>query len=101
MGGREDGNGGSMLEIVDVAAVLAGGVGFGGHDSNNDRKLRERRKRGRKLRSLFERIIYIKLMTHLSTRRVRAYVHVASRLRVTQLVRTLGGTLAISNSDLL
>jgi hypothetical protein len=48
MGGREDGNGGSMLEIVDVVVVLAGGVGWGGHDSNNDRKLREKRKRGEK-----------------------------------------------------
>jgi hypothetical protein len=45
MGGREDGDWGSMLEIVNVAAVLAGGVGCGGHDSNNDRKLREKRKR--------------------------------------------------------
>jgi hypothetical protein len=41
MGGRQDGNGGSMLEIIDVAAVLARGAGCAGHDWNNERKLRE------------------------------------------------------------
>jgi hypothetical protein len=36
-----------MLEIVNVAAVLARGVRCGGHDSKNDRKLlRETRKEG-------------------------------------------------------
>jgi hypothetical protein len=32
MGGRDDGNRSRMLIIVDVVAVVARGVGCGGHD---------------------------------------------------------------------